>query len=101
MLAQSIAFNFIVVLFLDTSYSEKQTFRFDTFGYCLKQNDKPNIVKCAGQQMLETLETFNNMENFTLTNGLVLSRDDSAMGRSNPINFLDQDPSDIRLVAVQ
>lgn len=86
----------IVILIVENVYSEKQTFRFDTFGYCLKQNDKPNIIKCAGQQMLETLETFNNLDNFTLAKGVTLSKDDTVMGRSTPINFLDQDPSDIR-----
>jgi hypothetical protein len=71
-------------------------FQFNTFGHCLKRDDKPNLVKCAGQQMLETLQEFDNLDNFTLVKGLTLSRDESVMGRSNSVNFLDQDPSDIR-----
>jgi hypothetical protein len=66
-----------------------------TFGHCIKQ-DKPNVIKCAGQQAIETLQQFNEVDNFTLSEGFVFSKDESVMGRSSPINFLDQDPTDLR-----
>lgn len=74
----------------------RKDFEFETFGHCLKQSEKPSLIKCAGQQALETLQQFNALENFTLTKGLTLSRDESAMGRSNPVNFIENDPDDIR-----
>lgn len=75
----------------------RMEFEFETFGHCLKQKENPNIIKCAGEQALETLQQFNNIENFTLAKGVIISRDDSAMGRNIPTNFLDDsDPSDIR-----
>lgn len=67
----------------------------NTFGHCLKQ-DKPNLIKCAGQQAIESLQQINDVNNFTLTDGFVLSKDETVMGRSSPINFLDQDPTDLR-----
>lgn len=76
----------------------RKDFQFETFGHCLKQNEKPSLVKCAGEQVLVTLQQFNNIENFTIAQGLVVSRDDSAMGRNIPTSlFEDSDPSDIRL----
>jgi hypothetical protein len=67
----------------------------NSFGHCLKQ-DQPSLIKCAGQQAIETLQQFNEVSNFTLVDGVVLSKDDNAMGRNSPINFLDQDPNDFR-----
>lgn len=67
----------------------------NSFGHCLKQ-DQPNLIKCAGQQAIETLQQLNEVNNFTLTDGVVFSKDDNAMGRNSPINFLDQDPNDFR-----
>lgn len=67
----------------------------NSFGHCLKQ-DKPNLIKCAGQQAIETLQQFNDINNFTITDGVVFSKDERAMGRNVPINFLDQDPNDFR-----
>lgn len=67
----------------------------NSFGNCLKQ-DKPNILTCAGRQAIETLQQLNNVENFTLTDGVVFARDESLMGRSAPVNFLDNDPTDFR-----
>lgn len=74
----------------------RKDFEFETFGHCLKQNENPSLIKCAGQQALETLQQFSSLDNFTLTKGLTLSRDESAEGRNNPINFIDNDPNDIR-----
>jgi type IV secretory pathway VirB6-like protein len=67
----------------------------NTFGHCLKQ-ENPNLIKCAGQQAIEALQQFNDVNNFTLADGFVYSKDETVMGRSSPINFLDQDPSDFR-----
>lgn len=86
----------VVIITIFISVRCQENFHFDTFGHCLKQSDKPSIVKCAGQQALETLQQFNSVENFTLAKGLIISRDDSVMGRNNPVNFMDNDPSDIR-----
>lgn len=75
----------------------RKDFQFETFGHCLKQNENPSIIKCAGEQALQTLQQFNNIENFTLAKGLIVSRDESVMGRNIPTSFLDDsDPSDIR-----
>lgn len=70
-------------------------FTSNSFGSCLKQ-ENPNILECAGKQAIETLQQLNNAENFTLTDGVVLSKDESVMGRNAPINFLDNDPNDFR-----
>lgn len=40
--------------------------------------------------------TFNEISNFTLADGVVLGKDEGVMGRSTPINFVDQDPNDFR-----
>ncbi|KAG5671897.1 hypothetical protein PVAND_002066 [Polypedilum vanderplanki] len=96
MLLQVISIYYVIIMLIESVNCGKDEFHFETFGHCIKQQDKPDLVKCAGKQILETFEQFNSVENFTLTKGLILSKDDSAMGRNNPINFLDQDPSDIR-----
>lgn len=70
-------------------------FTSNSFGNCLKQ-EKPNIITCVGKQAIETLQQLNNVDNFTLTPGVVFSKDESVMGRSAPINFLDNDPNDFR-----
>lgn len=85
----------IVFIVLQTAVSSLQVQFTNSFGHCLKQ-DKPNLLKCAGQQAIETLQQFSDINNFTLTDGVVLSRDESLMGRSSPLNFLDQDPNDFR-----
>lgn len=87
---------FYGVIVLALTAECRKDFEFDTFGHCLKQDDKPSIVKCAGQQALETLQQFNALDNFTLSKGLIVSREESAMGRNNPINFIENDPNDIR-----
>lgn len=66
-----------------------------SFGHCIKQ-DNPSLMKCAGQQAIETLQQFNEIENFNLTDDVVLRKDESVMGRNNPINFYEQDPQDFR-----
>ena len=68
-----------------------------SFGHCIKQ-DNPSLIKCAGQQAIETLQQFNEIDNFNLTDDVVLVKDESVMGRNNPINFYEQDPQDFRQV---
>lgn len=65
------------------------------FSSCLKQ-DKPSLLACAGQQALESLQKLNDKSNFTLAEGVTFVRDDEMLGRSSPVNFIDQDPMDIR-----
>lgn len=67
----------------------------NSFGHCLKQ-DKPDILRCAGQQAIETLQQLSDENNFTLADGVVVVKDESVMGRNSPLNFLDQDPNDFR-----
>lgn len=67
----------------------------NTFSRCLKQ-DKPSLLSCAGQQALETLQKYSDKSNFTLADGVTFVRDDEVLGRSSPVNFIDQDPTDIR-----
>lgn len=66
-----------------------------TFSSCLKQ-DKPSLLSCAGQQALESLQKLNDKSNFSLADGLTFVRDDEMLGRSSSVNFIDQDPTDIR-----
>lgn len=85
----------VAFLLLQCAFSSLQFEFTNSFGHCLKQ-DKPNIIKCAGQQAIETLQQLNELNNLTLADGVVLAKDDSVMGRSAPINFLEQDPNDFR-----
>ena len=69
---------------------------FQTFGQCIKQTPSPGVISCAGVQALNSLQTIENAENFTLASGLILAKDESSvMSRSIP-NFLEQDPMDFR-----
>lgn len=85
----------IIFVALQNTISSSQLEFTNSFGHCLKQ-EKPNLIKCAGQQAIETLQQFNDINNFTLAEGVVLSKDETVMGRSAPLNFLDQDPHDFR-----
>jgi hypothetical protein len=67
----------------------------NTFGSCIKK-DQPNLLSCAGQQAIETLQQLSDANNFTLGDGVLLSKDESIMGRNVPLSFVDQDPTDIR-----
>lgn len=61
-----------------------------------------SFVECSRVLWLEissnfwNFRTFNEISNFSLADGLVLGKDEGVMGRSTPINFVDQDPNDIR-----
>lgn len=85
----------ILLVLLENVISTFQIDLTSSFSYCIKQ-DKPNLVKCAGQQAIEALQQLNDLSNFTLTDGVVFAKDESLMGRNTPINFLDQDPNDFR-----
>jgi hypothetical protein len=67
----------------------------NTFAGCLKQ-DKPSLISCVGRQALDTLQDLNDRSNFTLAEGVVFVKDEGILGRSSPINFIDQDPTDFR-----
>lgn len=64
-------------------------------GNCLKRNQSPGLMTCVGHQALVTLQTFEDANNFTLANDIVMVKDESVMSRSLP-NFLEQDPMDFR-----
>ena len=91
-MCRTIVVSLVILQFVISSLQVEFT---STFGHCIKQ-DKPNVIKCAGQQAIETLQQLNDVDNFTLSEGFVLSKDETVMGRSTPINFLDQDPTDLR-----
>lgn len=83
------------MLILKSSVSNAQIEFSNSFGHCIKQ-DKSTLMKCAGQQAIETLQQFNEISNFTLTDGVVLAKDESVMGRNVPVSFIDHDPTDFR-----
>lgn len=85
----------IVLVLLQSAIGSLQIQFTNSFGHCIKQ-DKPNLVTCAGQQAIETLQQLSDVSNFTVADGVVLSKDDSIEGRNVPVNFLDQDPNDFR-----
>lgn len=85
----------ITLLVLQSANRSLQIEFTNSFGHCLKQ-DNPNLIKCAGQQAIETLQQFNEVSNFTLVDGVVLSKDESVMGRNVPVSFIDHDPTDFR-----
>lgn len=67
----------------------------DEFGTCLKSNASPNLKSCFGQQLLQTLNNFETISDFELSEGIVFEKDDTVMSRS-AANFLEQDPLDYR-----
>lgn len=67
----------------------------DIFGSCIKSHENPGIKSCFGQQLIQYLNDFESSSNYTLTEGVLLNKDDSIMPRNVP-NFLDQDPLDYR-----
>lgn len=72
------------------------TLQFESFGHCVKRSDSPSFITCAGVQALNTLQQFSDLNNYSLTDGLMVMRDETLMGRSAPISFLDQNPEDFR-----
>lgn len=67
----------------------------ETLEYCLKNELNPGLVSCVGQQVLSSLNQIDEENNFTITNGLIMIKDDSVSQRSVS-NLFDQDPMDFR-----
>lgn len=67
----------------------------ETFEYCLKNEMKPGLVSCVGQQVLSSLYRIDELNNFTITNGLTMIKDENIAQRSAP-NIFEQDPLDFR-----
>lgn len=65
------------------------------FGHCIRQQPNPGIMKCVGHQAITSLQSLEDTDNFTLSNGLLMIKDESLMTRSIP-NILNQDPMDFR-----
>lgn len=67
----------------------------ETFQHCLRTVPNPGLVQCAGRQALTSLNNIQEIDNFTITNGFMMIRDENLAARSVP-NFLEQDPTDFR-----
>lgn len=67
----------------------------DEFGTCLKSNPSPSLKTCFGQQLIQSLNNFETVSDFEISEGIVFEKDDTVMSRSVP-NFLEQDPLDYR-----
>lgn len=67
----------------------------ETFEYCLKNEMNPGLISCVGQQVLFSLDQIDEQNNFTITNGLTMIKDEAISQRSVP-NLFDQDPMDFR-----
>lgn len=71
----------------------------DTFDYCIRMTPSPGLLQCAGQQALSSLQFLEEANNFTLTNGLLMIKDESLVPSSRIIpNIVDHDPLDFRQV---
>uniref|UniRef100_A0A9I3LF12 Protein osiris 10 n=1 Tax=Anopheles melas TaxID=34690 RepID=A0A9I3LF12_9DIPT len=69
----------------------------DTFDYCIRMTPSPGLLQCAGQQALSSLQFLEEANNFTLTNGLLMIKDESLVPSSRIIpNIVDHDPLDFR-----
>lgn len=67
----------------------------EIFQHCLRSVPNPGLVHCAGRQALTSLNNIQEIDNFTITNGFMMIRDENLAARSVP-NFLEQDPMDFR-----
>lgn len=90
---KTICYFFIVITCVENTIQIQ--YQGNTFSRCLKQ-DKPSLMSCVGRQALETLQNLNEKSNFSLTDGVVFVKDEGILGRSSPINFIEQDPTDFR-----
>lgn len=68
---------------------------FDAFGYCLRDPSKPSLKECIGKTAISYLQMFDSTNNFTVSKGIVLSKDEELASRAE-VNFLDVDPIDFR-----
>lgn len=85
----------LVVIQCAISQTTQIQFTSNSFASCLKA-EKPNVLTCVGQQAIESLQQLENANNFSIADGVVFAKDESVMGRSAPVNFLDNDPTDFR-----
>lgn len=67
------------------------------FQHCLKSQPNPGLLNCVGQQAISSLQSIQDIDNYTITNGFIMVKDENLVARSLP-NFLDHDPMDFRLV---
>ncbi|XP_059610893.1 uncharacterized protein LOC132257866 [Phlebotomus argentipes] len=73
-----------------------------TFGYCIKNKPYLGVIPCLGEQALHTLQSIEEADNYTITNGLSMVRDEGySMPRSIPFNFLDRDTLNLRTLLDQ
>jgi hypothetical protein len=86
---------FYIIVITCVKNSNQIQYKGNSFARCLKQ-DKPSLMTCIGQQALDSLQDINEKSNFTLTEGVVFVKEEGILGRSSPINFIDQDPTDFR-----
>ncbi|XP_052863716.1 uncharacterized protein LOC128270357 [Anopheles cruzii] len=68
----------------------------DDFDYCIRRTPSPGLLQCAGQQALSSLQFLEEANNFTLTGGLLMLKDESLPSSRIIPNFIDRDPLDFR-----
>ncbi|KAL5284813.1 hypothetical protein ACFFRR_006868 [Megaselia abdita] len=84
-----------VIVFALLLWIQQVTGDLGDFGYCLRDPSKPSIKECIGKTVISFLQQFDNSNNYTVSQGLVLSKDENLASRSE-VNFLDVDPIDFR-----
>lgn len=67
----------------------------EIFNQCIRSSPNPGILKCVGQQTLSSLVNLDKMDNFTVTNGFVMIKNEHASQRSFSELFT-EDPTDFR-----
>lgn len=67
----------------------------DGFGYCLRDPSKPSLKECIGKTAISFLQQFDSTNNYTVSQGIVLSKNEGLASRAE-VNFLDVDPIDFR-----
>lgn len=73
----------------------------DTLQYCLKAKPRPGILECVGRQALTSLSVIQDADNYTITDGFRMVRDQTYTPATRALpNFLDTDPTDFRLVYI-
>lgn len=92
---KTICYFYIIVVITCVEDTTQIQYQGNTFSRCLKQ-DQPSLMACVGRQALDTLQNLSDKSNFTLTEGVVFVKDEGILGRSSPINFIEQDPTDFR-----
>lgn len=67
----------------------------EVFNQCIRSNPNPGIIKCIGQQTLTSLHNIDRLDNYTITEGLEIIRQDDGMQRTFSDVFT-SDPLDFR-----